>query len=151
MRTEKNCSFNGQTWVFELEINEVVESGGEVTEVGQVWSLTQFFLFRFSKKSMTQSGETQFSSSSQQLPRFRLRPLRAFWADTTPFKGPWLALCVAFRTTEIQGHHQVCRARSRGPRTPSSTTDANLDCAFVEDALIYTDPQLWKVNRIELS
>ena len=41
-------------------------------------------------------------------------------------------------TTEIQGHSQVgglgngCR-----PRTPSRTTDANLDCAFVENALLF--------------
>ena len=34
--------------------------------------------------------------------------------------------------------------------TPS-TTDANLDCVFVENALFYTDPWLWKVNRKELS
>ena len=43
------------------------------------------------------------------------------------------------------------RARRRGPGTPSTTTDANLDCAFVENALFYTDPWFWKVNRIELS
>ena len=53
--------------------------------------------------------------------------------------------------TEIQGHHQVWRARRGGPRTSYRTTDANLDCAFVENALIYTDPQMSKVNRIELS
>ena len=51
-----------------------------------------------------------------------------------------LASCVASGTTEIQGHRQVCRARRGGPRTPSTTTDANLDCAFVENALFYTDP-----------
>ena len=26
------------------------------------------------------------------------------------------------------------------PRTPSRPSDANLDCAFVENALFYTDP-----------
>ena len=62
-------------------------------------------------------------------------PRRAFWADTAPFSGPRLASCVASGTTEIQGHRQVCRARRGGPRTPSTTTDANLDCAFVENAL----------------
>ena len=55
-------------------------------------------------------------------------------------KGPRLALCVASGAIENQGHHQVCRARRGGPRTPSTTTDANLDCAFVEYALFYTDP-----------
>ena len=37
--------------MFELEINEVVESGGEVTEVGQVWSLTQFYSVDFSQSN----------------------------------------------------------------------------------------------------
>ena len=43
-------------------------------------------------------------------------------------------------TTEIQGHHQVWRARRGGTRTPSTPTDTNLDFAFVENALFYTDP-----------
>ena len=30
----------------------------------------------------------------------------------------------------------MCRAGREGPRTPSSTTDANLDYAFVENALV---------------
>ena len=47
---------------------------------------------------------------------------------------------VASETTEIQGHRQVWRARREGPRTSSTTTDANLDCAFVENALFQTDP-----------
>ena len=34
----------------------------------------------------------------------------------------------------------VCLAVRGGPRTPSTTTDANLDRAFVENALFYTDP-----------
>ena len=46
---------------------------------------------------------------------------------------------VASGTTEIQGHRQVCGTRCGGPRTPL-TTDANLDCAFVENTLSYTDP-----------
>ena len=53
---------------------------------------------------------------------------RAFWADMAPYKGPWLASCIASRATEIQGHRQVCRGRHEGPRTLSITTDANLDC-----------------------
>ena len=40
----------------------------------------------------------------------------------------------------IYDTHQVCCARRRGPRTASTTTDANSDCAFVENALFYTDP-----------
>ena len=56
--------------------------------------------------------------------------------------------CVASKTTEKQGHNQVCRA---GPRALSRTTETNLDCAFVENALFHTDPWLWKVKRIEMS
>ena len=67
--------------------------------------------------------------------------------------GPRLASCVASRTTEIQGHRQGCRARRGGPRTPSTTTEANLDCAFVENALFTNDRSLIlksQQNRIEL-
>ena len=49
-------------------------------------------------------------------------------------KGPHLASCVASGTTEIQGHRQVCHPRRKGPRTLSKTTDANLNCLFVENA-----------------
>ena len=41
---------------------------------------------------------------------------------------------------ENQGHSQVCCAKRGGPRTTLKTTDANLDCAFVENALYFTDP-----------
>ena len=74
-------------------------------------------------------------------------PWRAFWADTAPFKGPWLASCVFSGITVKQGHRQVWCTRCRGPRTPSKTADWDIDCALP----IYTDPWLWKVNRIELS
>ena len=59
-------------------------------------------------------------------------PWRASWADTVPFKGPPLALCVASGTSENQWHCQVCHARREGPRTPSRTIDGNLDSAFVD-------------------
>ena len=42
--------------------------------------------------------------------------------------------------TEILGHRQVCCARREGLRTPSTTTDSNLECSFVENAHFYTDP-----------
>ena len=80
-------------------------------------------------------GNTFLFHSSQQLPRLRLGPLKGF----LNCQG-LLASCVASGTTEIQGHRQVCRARRKGPRTLSTTTDANLDCAFVENALFYIDP-----------
>merc|ERR1719499_2138626 len=74
-------------------------------------------------------------------------PRRAFRADTAPFLGPRLASCVASGTTEVPGHRQVWRARRGGPRTPSTTTDANLDCAFVEIALFYIDPSFLKSQQ----
>ena len=36
----------------------------------------------------------------------------------------------------------MCRARRGGPRTLSRTTDANLDCAFVENALVFVIPKI---------
>ena len=39
-----------------------------------------------------------------------------------PFKGPRLASCVAFGTTEKQGRPQMCRTWHGSPRIPSKTT-----------------------------
>ena len=46
----------------------------------------------------------------------------------------------------------MCCTRRGGPRTPSTTTDANLDCAFVENALFLHRSLILKShqNRIEL-
>ena len=105
-----------------------------------------FFVFAFVKKIIDVindplSGRTFFSFAPSSNSLFLVSDaLKAFSADMTPFKGSRFALCVASGTTEIQGHRQVCRARRRGPRTPSTTTDANLDCAFVENALFYINP-----------
>ena len=55
-------------------------------------------------------------------------------------KGPPLAFCIASGTTEKQGHGKVCSASRGGPRTPSGTTDANLDGMFVKNALFYNHP-----------
>ena len=54
-----------------------------------------------------------------------------------PFKGPRLASSIASGTIEIQGHHQVCCARGKGPKTSSRTTDANRDGAFFESAFLF--------------
>ena len=80
-------------------------------------------------------GNAFLFCSSQHSLASVLDPWRAFWADTAPFKGPRLASCVASGTTEIQGDRQVCRTRCRNPRTLSKTVNANLDYAFVENAL----------------
>ena len=36
----------------------------------------------------------------------------------------------------------MCRARHGGPRTPSKTTEANLDCVFFENALLFVVPKI---------
>ena len=61
-------------------------------------------------------------------------------ADTAPFKGTRFTSCVASGTLKKQGHRQVHRVRRGALGTPSKTVDANLNCAFVENALFYTDP-----------
>ena len=91
-------------------------------------------------KSMTRCRETLFSvvphSNSLVSPS---DPWRDFWTDTVPFKGPRHAY-IASRTSEVQGEHQVCRARCWGPITPPSTIDANPDCAFAENAVVLVVP-----------
>ena len=37
---------------------------------------------------------------------------------------------------------EVCKAKCPGPRTPSRTTDTNLDCAPVENALVWVAPKI---------
>ena len=69
----------------------------------------------------------------------------------TPYRGNTILFCssqqlspsrvlLPERIKENQGHRHVCRARRGGPRTPSRTTEANLDCAFVENALVSIFP-----------
>ena len=77
----------------------------------------------------------------------------AFWADTAPFKGSLDSPRALF--PELQGNKDSvrwCCATHGGPRTPSRTPGANLDCgAFFENTLLHTDQWKWKANRIELS
>ena len=68
--------------------------------------------------TMTPRPETLFSvsmylrSSYQQLSHLRLGPSQGFFThDTAPFKGLRLALKIASKTTEIQGHHEVGEPR----------------------------------------
>ena len=70
-------------------------------------------------------------------PNYSLVSVFDFLSCQLPSRAFNLFLWVASGTTEIQGHRQVCRARRGGPRAPSTTTDANLDGAFVENALDY--------------
>ena len=77
--------------------------------------------------------------------------LSKVWPLTQFFLFPRLAWCVAPGTTEIQGHHPVWCARRGGLRTPSTTADANLDCAFVENALITPVLDFETSTELELS
>ena len=75
-----------------------------------------------------------FLSSSNSLV---MGPWRAPCQLKKPFKGPQPQRIRCFGTTEKQGHRQVCHARRGGPRTASRTIDANLDCAFIKNALVF--------------
>ena len=46
------------------------------------------------------------------------------------------------RHSNIRGGQVWC-ARRRGPRTPSRTTDANLDSAFVKNAFVLNVLKVW--------
>ena len=72
-----------------------------------------------------------------------MTPLRETLFSSVPPSNSLVSVsCVASGTTEIQGHRQMCRARREGPRTPSNTNDINFNCAFDENALIYTHPRM---------
>ena len=104
-------------------IFDIGPGSGEVPGALQVWPLIQFFLFSFCKRSLI---------------CLEGKSMTPCWANTFLFYSSQQLFvpvsCVA------SGHYQVCCARHGGPRTPSTTTDANLDCAFVENPLSDTDP-----------
>ena len=104
----------------------------------QVWPLL-ILLFPFCERVFSSIPPSNSLSPSRTL---------EFWADTALCKGPQLTSCVASGITEEQGHRQVCCDKHRGPRTLSNTAGANLDRAFVENALFDMNPWLWKVNKI---
>ena len=144
--TQPDFLIEGQFWPLQHRSNNWFTK----TKQKQVWPLTHFFLLQ--NHCFAFCRETLFSSVPPSNSLVSVSdPWGAFWADTASFKGHRLALCVPSITTEIRGHCQVCHARWSSPRTPSTTTVANLDCAFVENALFYTNPWLWKFNRIKLS
>ena len=62
---------------------------------------------------------------------------RLFKLTRKPSRALNLAVCVASGTIDKLGQNQVCPARRRGPRTPSTTTTATLDCSLVDNALVF--------------
>ena len=109
----------------------------------QVWHLSHFFLFPLWQKSLIclegksmtpHRGYTLFSSVPPSNSLVSVSdPLRAFLSWQGALQGPSTRLV-------------RCFWNYRKTRTPS-TTDANLDCAFVENALFYSNAWLWKFNR----
>ena len=86
-------------------------------------------------------GNAILFRSSQQLPRLRLGTLEGLF-ELTPRPSRALDSPCAL-LTELQRYKDTIRCAALwrgGPRTPSTTTDANLDCAFDENALFYFDP-----------
>ena len=94
-------------------------------------------------KSMTPTWHYSllFLPATRSSPSQTLEGVLKSWHGALQY-GPWLTLSVASGTTEIQGHHQVCRARRGCPRTLSRTTDANLDRAFFENAPVFIVPEI---------
>ena len=60
-----------------------------------------------------------------------------------PFKGPHLASCIAFRTTEEQ-HPHLWSSWHEGIRAASSTKSTKIDCTFVENTLVTIVQKIWK-------
>ena len=85
-------------------------------------------------------GNSFLFRSPKQLLRLRLRPLKGFF-EMTPCPLRALDLPSTY-LAELQRNCQVRRPKRKGPRTPLKTNDANLDCAFVENALAYTSLDL---------
>ena len=67
-----------------------------------------------------------------------------FELPRSPSRALNLASYITSGTTEKQGHFLLSRARSRGRCTPSRTTIAKLDCAFVKNPLVFVDPKVGK-------
>ena len=83
------------------------------------WFAPNTFIFHYSSRTLEGLFElTRYPSRALNLPRVLLS-----------------IYTFASRITDKKGQSQVCRARPGGPRTQSRTAYANLDCAFVENAL----------------
>ena len=114
----------------------------------QVWALTQFFLLLFCKKIIDlPEGQINDPSSKKHFslpllpatPSSMSRTLEGLFELTRRLSRaldlPRALLPELQRIKDT--HRQGCRARRGGPRTPSRTTDANFDCTFVENALLF--------------
>ena len=88
-------------------------------------------------------GNTILLCSSQQLPRLHLGPLKGFLSRHGALQGALDSPCALL--PEVQIYKDTVRCAALGaevPGTPSRTTDANLDFAFVESALLFMVPNI---------
>ena len=82
-----------------------------------------------------------FVFSSQQLPSLLLGPLKGVltWRPSRTLDSPRTLLRELQRNKNTAGG---CQARHGGPKTPSITNFANLDCVFIENALLLVVPKI---------
>ena len=97
------------------EVASNQQSGGQIGEMP--WLANQWPLI----------WKTLFCSVPPATSSSRPETLGGLFELLVPFMAPWIALCVASRTIEIQGHGQVWRPRSGDPRPHLRITYANLD------------------------
>ena len=92
-----------------------------------------FFCFFFVKEIIHSSGKL-FSLHS-----FQLLPHPCLELTQRPSR---VSTCLVLAGLELQGHRKVrqCPAKQRDPRTPSRTSDANIDSVVVNLTLFPTVP-----------
>ena len=121
---------------------------------------TQFVCFLLKKILICLEGRYQWSLIVEDIfllgffhrlnSYWSLTSVRAFWADTVPFKGPQLCLICCFRN--CRDTRTVPCVQCSAWRSQDTVSNWHkLDCAFVKKAPICTNSWLWKAHRIELS
>ena len=125
-----------------LKLSTAMEA--PIMRMGQVWPQTLFFSVAFlyflpggqiNDPSLWKHYSLAFLPATPSCPSRTLEML--FELTPRPSRALDSPRAVTSGTTENQGHRQVCCARRGGPRTLSRPTYANLDCAFVENALLF--------------
>ena len=101
-----------------------------------------FFCFSIDLPSMSRLKGYCFLLSSQKLTSWSWTLEGLFELTRHPPRALDLpgALLLGLNTYKDTVRCDALGSRHGGPRTSSRTTDATLDCAFVENALFYTDP-----------
>ena len=110
----------------------------ELRSLWQVWCLER--VTSSQSQQEIPRAEANPSGSTHSPPSYQINwpnPVRSSNVNRKICFGPvaWLISGLATNSISLK-------------RTLSKTADENLDCAFVENPLFYTNPWLWKVNRI---